>query len=171
MRTEMECQFGEKETHHALRRRIPGHIRSLLSIAILLLLPFFFLACPLYNPAAFVQNPAQGSGNQNPVSGGGQPNDVQLTASQATLAWDPPASGPSVVSYTISYRLHGTSTWTTLATIPASSQPSYTVLRSAIGPGSFDFAVASVDSTGVSSPLHTSLDSTADPSTGWYLTW
>ena len=128
---------------------------SVLALTILVLL---LSGCPLYNPAAFIQKQAQ-------------PADVLSAAAQVTLAWDPPATGPSPVSYTVSYRIHGTSTWNTLATVPASSQPTYTVLRSTVGTGNFDFAVAAVDANGVSSPLHTSLDPTADPNSGWYLSW
>jgi hypothetical protein len=132
------------------------------SLWLLLPLTFFSLllcACPLYNPAAFIQHrTAQ--------------DQISINTSQATLQWDPPPSGASaVVSYMVSYRIHGTSTWNTLASVPASSQPEYTVLRSALGIGSFDFAVVAVDLTGASSPLHTSLDPTADPTSGWYLTW
>jgi hypothetical protein len=128
-----------------------------------LLLPLIFFSllisgCPLYNPAAFVENPSK-------------PEDVLSAATQVTLAWNPPASGASPASYVVSYRVHGTSAWTTLAMVAASPQPTYTVLRSVVGAGSFDFAVATVDSTGDTSPVHSSLDSTADPTTGWYLTW
>ena len=132
----------------------------------LLSLAFFVLllsACPLYNPAAFVEHP---NGQQT------GPDDITSTATQVTLQWDPPASGASqVVSYTVSYRVHGTTTWNTLGSVPASTQASYTVLRSTTGSGSFDFAVACINSVGASSPLHTSLDPTADPTSGWYLTW
>ena len=141
--------------------------RAPLASLIILLALLSINGCPLYNPAAFIKN--------EPTTGGqlqAGPNDVQSTAAQATLQWDSPPSGPlQVVSYIVSYRVHGTSNWKMLATVPASSQPEYTVLRSAVGNGSFDFAVAAVDSTGASSPLHTSLDPTADPASGWYLTW
>ncbi len=134
-----------------------------------LLLAVFALslsACPLYNPAAFIQHQTT-NGQQSTGA-----DDILSTATQATLQWNPPASGASqVASYVISFRTHGTSTWNSLATVPASTQPSYVVLRTAIGSGSFDFAVAAVSSTGATSPLHTSLDATADPTTGWYLSW
>ena len=120
--------------------------------------------CPLYNPAAFVQHPG--------LSNGQGPQSVVSTAAQVTITWTPPSSGLSqVASYTVSYRTHGSSAWTTLATVAASAQPSYTVQHTAIGAGSFDFAVASVNPSGATSPLATSLDPTADPSSGWYLTW
>jgi hypothetical protein len=126
-------------------------------VILLAFLTLLVSACPLYNPAAFLQH---------------QPDEIASIANQLTLAWNPPASGASqVVSYTIQYRAHGTSAWHTLVTIPATSQPSYTVLHSAMGNGSFDFAVSSIDSTGATSPLHTSLDPSANPSSGWYVTW
>ena len=128
-------------------------MRYLLPILLCLLLS----ACPM-----FTQYP---TGQTRPVP-------ILLTGTQATLQWDPPVTGAAqVVSYTLSYRVHGTSSWNTLATVPASATPSYTVLRSTTGVGSFDFAVASVSSTGGVSSMETSLDSTADPTTGWYITW
>ena len=145
---------------------------------LLLSLTFFSLllsACPLYNPAAFVQHQPTTGATTTATSGGqpqAGPDDIASAATQVTLQWDPPASGAaSVVSYSISYRIHGTSAWNPLATVPASSQPEYTILRSVIGAGNFDFAVASVDATGAASPLHPSLAPTADPTTGWFLTW
>lgn len=161
--------WNDQQPSHRLRvlRARRGHRRSFYLISLSALFTLLISACPLYNPAAFIQ-PQTTSGGQSQTG----PSDVLSTASQITLQWDPPASGASqVVSYTVSYRTHGTSTWNTLAAVPASAQPSYTVLRSAVGSGSFDFAVSAVDSTGASSPLHTSLDPTANPTSGWYLTW
>jgi len=137
--------------------------KAYLSLAVFVL---SLSACPLYNPAAFIQHQ---TANSQQTTGA---DDILSTATQATLQWNPPASGASqIASYAISYRTHGTSAWSSLGTVPASAQPSYVVLRSAIGSGSFDFAVAAVSSTGATSPLHTSLDPTADPTTGWYLSW
>lgn len=136
-----------------------GHSRLAYQLLSSAFFAFLLSACPLYNPAAFIQHQTG-------------PKNILSTAAQLTIEWDAPASGsPQVVSYTFSYRTHGTSTWTTLATVPASAQPAYTLLHSAIGSGSFDFAVAAVSSTGATSPLETSLSPTADPSSVWYLTW
>jgi len=44
-------------------------------------------------------------------------------------------------------------------------------LYSTVGHGNFDFGVTAVTGTGVDSSMHTSLDRTADPTTGWFLTW
>ena len=130
---------------------------SSISFSILILLSLLLSGCPLYDPAVFVP----------PKSG---PVDVLSAAPQITLAWDPPASG-SVAGYIVSYRSHGTSAWIALAAILASTQPSYTIQRSTTGTGIFDFAVAAEDSSGTVSILHTSLDQTADPNSGWFLSW
>ena len=114
-------------------------------------------SCALYNPASFVKNKSD-------------PKAIPVTAPQVTLQWDPPA-GSTPASYIVSFRIHGTTSWTTLATIPAATQPSYVVPYSAVGAGSFDFGVVAVSSSGSDSPEHTSLDATADPTPGWYLNW
>jgi hypothetical protein len=172
------CVSFRQAPQSGARVQAPAAKRSQARFLFILFLAFFSLllsACPLYNPAAFIKDQsASGAQTQTSPSGQGQaaPADIASTATQATLQWDPPAVDASqVVSYTISYRVHGTTTWTTLASVPASAQPQYTVLRSTLGSGSFDFAVMSVDGAGATSPLHTSLDATADPTTGWYLTW
>ena len=153
----------EEDLRPSHRYRLPGaQADRVFSFGLLLLITFFsplLSGCPFYTPAASIQ-PQIALAN------------IGTTAAQLTLLWDPPASGASqVASYAVGYRIHGTSTWNTLATIPASPQPSYTVLHSAVGNGSFDFAVSAKDTAGVTSPLHTSLDPTADPSSGWFLTW
>jgi hypothetical protein len=127
----------------------------LLAIAPLTLVLF---ACPLFDPAASLLAKAA-------------PENISTTADQVTLDWDPPDNADTIVSYTVSYRLHGTSTWTTLGTSEATSSPFYTVLHSAVGVGEFDFAVSATDSSGNTSSLHSSLDATADPTSGWYLNW
>ena len=150
------------------RRTIRFLIPALLSVATALLLA----GCPLSDPAAFLKHGGQAATSSGQVPGQVGPDQIVSTATQLTLQWDPPSTGASgVASYALSYRVHGSSGWIAMASVAASPQPQYTVLRSAIGAGSFDFAVAAVSSDDASSPLHTSLDPTADPSTGWYLTW
>jgi hypothetical protein len=155
-----ESEYGAidgRKTEPETPSSTSGRARLFAALSAALLSSLLLFACPLPDPAAFVA----------PKSA---PEDVLSTAAQITLAWDPPASG-SVVNYIVSYRSHGSSAWIALATIPASPQPSYTVLRSATGTGIFDFAVAAEDSSGTVSILHTSLDQTADPNSGWYLSW
>jgi hypothetical protein len=91
-----------------------------------------------------------------------------VRADQAVLAWDPPAE--DVEQYELYYRLHGESDWVLLDTVPASPNPQYTISYEDFGDGEFEFGVVSVRGT-AESAMHTSLDSSADPRTGWYLRW
>jgi hypothetical protein len=88
---------------------------------------------------------------------------------QVTLAWDPPAS--PVTSYKVYYRIHETGSWTLLEEIPAVAAPEYTIQHSSFDDGEYDFGVVAVDGGTGESPMHTSLDPTAYPTSGWYLEW
>jgi hypothetical protein len=97
-------------------------------------------------------------------------------SSRLTLAWDPPLSDipnrPSeVASYQIFCREHGSFYWRFLGEVQASPNPEYTVEHGQLGDGLFDFAVRAVTVSGQASALHTSLDSSADPVSGWYVLW
>ena len=69
------------------------------------------------------------------------------------------------------YREHATEDWTLLTEIPAQADPSITLHQSDFGNGSFDFGVVAEAASGAESPMHSSLDHTAQPTSGWYLTW
>jgi hypothetical protein len=99
----------------------------------------------------------------------GKSEMVTVAADQVTLQWDPPPS--AVDHYTVFFRVHGTPDWVTLADVPADPYPEYTVAHSVLGDGEFDFAVVAVDASDQWSAYHTSLDKTADPQTGWYVSW
>lgn len=87
---------------------------------------------------------------------------------QAVLAWDAPAN--DVDHYELYYRIHGESDWVLLDTIPATPEPQYTISYEDFGEGEFEFGVVAVGADG-ESEMHTSLDSSASPRTGWYLRW
>ena len=93
---------------------------------------------------------------------------TQSSAAQITLAWDPP--GGTVLKYRAYFRIHGTTDWVQLAEIPAAPAPEYTVLHSTLGNGEFDFGVIALYDDSQSA-LHSSLDTSASPTTGWYLMW
>ena len=93
-----------------------------------------------------------------------------------TLAWDPPITdipnrSTEVEAYQIYYREHGTSYWRLLAEVPASRHPEYTIRHESVGNGLYDFAVRAITVEGKASALHTSLDSNADPISGWHVFW
>ena len=103
----------------------------------------------------------------DPVPPESQPQVIVITADHFTLYWDD--SADPVTEYRVYQRAHGGSEWTLLTGGLAS--PEVTVTQVDLLYGMYEFAVSSVSVDGVESELHTSLDETADPGTGWYLDW
>jgi hypothetical protein len=117
-----------------------------------------FSGCAMYDPGIFED-----------VKPGGEVRMKTSSESEITLAWSPTSS--PVKLYRIYYRDHGAAFWNFLAEIPEAAEPQYTISINDIGPGTYDFGVSAVDIDDQESGLHTSLDVTADPSTGWFLSW
>ena len=89
-----------------------------------------------------------------------------------TLAWDPATPGSEAVAgYSVWYRRFSAPYWTLLGEIPAYRSPQYTVSHDRLGDGLFVFAVSSIATAGGHSFLHSSLDWTASPMSGWYVSW
>ncbi len=143
-----------------MNRKSFGRRRVLLSILGFVAATFFttLSGCLMYMADEFV--PAQEAA-QHAVA-------EQSSAPQITLAWD--ASAGPVQKYRVYFRIHGTTDWVQLAEIGAGPAPSYTVLHTTLGSGEFDFGVTAVYDSNLSS-MHSSLDATASPTTGWYLKW
>ncbi len=116
----------------------------------------------------FLAGLAEGVSGQNPPPEGAA-SQITSAADTVTLAWDP--SSGAVTSYKVFYRQHGTADWTMLSEVPAQASPTLTLHQADFGNGSFDFGVEAVSDTGAESQMHTSLDPTAQPTSGWYLTW
>ena len=134
------------------------------------LLTFWFISgCALYDLNEFMEETEQQAAQAKKEGSGSSVKKLTSSKSQITLAWDKPTG--DVQSYRIYYREHGTSSWEYLDTVVGPDQTEFTVSYSALSKGSYDFAVTAVDSEDVESTLHTSLDSSADPDTGWYLSW
>jgi hypothetical protein len=118
-------------------------------------------ACVLPNTTAFLK-PEQTTGESIQL--------MQVSADNIVLQWD--ASAGDVASYSVYYRTHGTSNWILLGDAGAAPPPQYGVPYAAMpGNGKYDFAVVAVGGSGQKSSYHTSLDPTASPSTGWYVSW
>ena len=120
---------------------------------------------------AFTYDKADASDAESAAPLGADPLGIGVTDPQVTLAWSPPPSG--VDTYQLLIRVHGTPDWYVLAdAIAAAAEPEYTVLHSdpAVGNGDFDFGVIAVKDA-ESSLMHISLDVTAQPDSGWYLSW
>ena len=112
-------------------------------------------------------NPLLQDDASSPGAFGPRPARIQLTDAEFTLVWD--AADEDVTEYRIYIRQHQGSEWTLLA--DGLSEPSLTVDASVMTAGSYDFAVSYVCLEGNESVKHTSLDATADPQIGWYLSW
>lgn len=102
-----------------------------------------------------------------PTAFGPRPARIRVTDARFTLLWDAPED--DVSGYRIYIRPHRRSRWTLLA--DGLVEPLLTIDSSVIAAGSYEFAVSYVSSAGVESAKHTSLDTTAEPHMGWYLTW
>lgn len=83
-----------------------------------------------------------------------------------TLAWNP-AEPEDVLGYNVYYRVHQAETWEFLTD---STEAELLITSAMLPEGDYEFAVSSFTAT-EESELHTSLDATANPDTGWYLSW
>lgn len=95
--------------------------------------------------------------------------EIFKSTTDVTLLWAD-VNTITVESYKVYYKPHGDSTWILLDSIPSSS-PNYEISHSQIGNGIWDFGVSAVDELGNESKIHSSLEVTANPNTGWYLLW
>ena len=140
--------------------------RSLLNLFFICMTPFLlFVNCALPDFEEFSDEATAGAAGQKV----GLPQEVSIGSEEITLTWDPPPS--SIKEYKVLYRDHGTTGWTEKAVIPAVPSPEYTFYHADLGNGAFDFAVLAVDNDDNESAIHSSLDGTASPSSGWYIIW
>ena len=143
--------------------------RRCVSISIRLLL-IFTLALPgLGCSLLFTSWLGRAAGDDPAADPAGGVEQYLVTNPEVTLAWDPPPS--SVASYKLFYRNHGAVSWTFLAEVPAADTSQFTLTHSGFGNGDFDFGVVAVSAAAAESAMHTSLDPTAYPDSGWYLRW
>ena len=94
---------------------------------------------------------------------------VLCDTEEVILAWDPPYS--EIAGYKVFYRSHGSATWILLGEIPADDDPEYILFHRDFGNGDYDFGVVALNEETAESAMHTSLDHTAQPDSGWYLSW
>ena len=145
-------------------------VRAVLcALCLLVLLPF--CGCTVMSIMAFSYDKAEAGDVAEGAPLGADPLGIGVQDPQVTLAWSPPPS--EVDGYKLLIRVHGTEDWYVLAdAIAAAADPQHTVLHSdpAVGDGDFDFGVVAVKGE-ESSVMHISLDVTAQPDSGWYLSW
>jgi hypothetical protein len=123
----------------------------------------------MYTAIAFKYVKEGQGGQPGGQAQGADPADVLTEQPQVTLAWDPPPT--TVETYKLLFRVHDTNDWYLLGQIQAEPNPQYVINHADIGNGIFDFGVVAANSQGQDSNMHTSLDITAQPDTGWYLVW
>ncbi len=95
--------------------------------------------------------------------------EISYSETSMTLEWDYD-SDSSVDYFNLYHKTHDSTVWLLLDSTE-NSIAEFSVEYSVLGSGSWDFGVAAVDFDGSESEIHSSLDTTADPDTGWYLTW
>lgn len=147
---------------------VPKRERVLVLAVLAVLLPCLF-GCPMYTAVAFKY--AQAGDADEGGTLGEDPSEVTISGDQVTLAWDPPPS--SVEAYRLYFRIHDTAEWYTLSDedLPAAPTPEYTLLHADIGSGMFDFGVKALDVEENESGMHISLETSAQPDSGWFLIW
>jgi hypothetical protein len=128
-------------------------------LGVLIVFITLFSSCDIMLPWTNVHNP----GTENPAD----PRLIDVQRETFTLAWDPIQSADA---YKLYYRNHGESAWIELDEISAVSGPEFAINTGILSYGTYEFAVSTVID-GVESDLHTSLDETADPSSGWFINW
>jgi len=102
------------------------------------------------------------------------PQEIRIYSNHIILEWQNPAfseKSNQIHSQRIYIREHGLRIWRHIDEIPYSPTPSYTLNRGDYTPGKYDFGVSIVTNDGVESAIHSSLDYTASPPTGWYIYW
>ena len=142
-------------------------------VLVCLLLLLLLIGCPMYTAVGFKY--AEASDGEDGQSQGSDPGEIEVTTESVTLAWDAPS--PGIDYYRLVFRIHGATppaSWLVIEeNLSAATSPEYTLNNADIGNGIFDFGVVAKDlgSETEESALHSSLDVTAQPDTGWYLVW
>lgn len=138
-------------------------------LILLLILPV--TGCPMYTAVGFKYAESSEGEDEGQILGD-DPDGIEIKATTVTLAWDAPS--PEIDYYRVLFRIHDASPpapWLILEEdLNAAESPEYTLVENY---GIFDFGVVAkdLDSETEESALHSSLDITAQPDTGWYLIW
>ena len=134
---------------------------SLLLYLLLILVSIVSCRLPLYT--SFLHK-------SYPLSSNESGERIEITEDTFTIAWDyDPMSGiPDL--YRMYYRNRGDELWNLLSEVNPDIEPTFIITQDNLSFGIYEFAVSAV-SGGVESDLHTSMDDTASPGTGWFVDW
>jgi len=94
---------------------------------------------------------------------------ISIFEEEFTIAWDVD-SDDNPDQFRMYFRHRGEESWTILSEIAAEPEPRFQVNSALLSAGTYEFAVSAV-AGGEESALHTSMDDTADPESGWYVDW
>lgn len=105
-----------------------------------------------------------------------QVSKMNVVGDSFTISWDMNTLYDSdyinnATKYKVYYRIHGSSSWTLLDEIESVDDIEYTITNTALAYGDYDLGVSSVNGLETESEIHCSLDNTADPDSGWYISW
>jgi len=93
---------------------------------------------------------------------------MEITEDSFIIAWDPDPSSGIPDAYRVYFRSRGDEPWSFLS--ETAPEPEFTVTEDNLSLGIYEFAVSAV-ADGVESDLHSSMDDTANPGTGWFVDW
>ncbi|MFZ7131897.1 MAG: hypothetical protein ACOWWR_06025 [Eubacteriales bacterium] len=100
--------------------------------------------------------------------------EIMVRGNYLTIEWDNPffiEEANKIKTYRIFIRSHGTYGWTFVSGKAYSEQTSFTIEKGDLRSGKYDIGVAIVTTDGEMTAIHSSLDNTAIPQTGWYIFW
>ena len=95
---------------------------------------------------------------------------MEITEDTFSIVWDPDPQSGIPDSYRMYFRSRGNELWNLLSEVVPDAEPSFTITQNNLSFGIYEFAVSAV-AGGIESDLHTSMDNTANPGTGWFVDW
>ena len=102
------------------------------------------------------------------------PREIIIYEDYFNLEWDNPAElqqTNSILLHKIYIRKHGDIDWQLVKEIDSGVKTSCIIRGDEFEPNKYDIGVSFVTTDGTESAIHSSLDKTASPPTGWYIFW
>lgn len=149
-------------------------MKATIRLIITLSLTFVLFSCGFISNLMSLDFYGEGDGGGGGTTTPETVDSVLVQAETLTLHWTEPEPGSHAglaLGYRVYYRERGTAAWIMLDEIPYTPNPMIDVSSSLLPYGKYEFGVTIFSSSDAESALHTSLDPTADPSTGWYVDW
>lgn len=94
---------------------------------------------------------------------------VLYSEATLTLKWDYDDEMP-IEYFRLYFKAHGSPNWTSMILLTKITEAEATINHNKLGDGSWDFGVSAVVNN-TESEIHSSMDHSASPETGWYIKW